>query len=270
MRNSKRLLALVLALCLALPAPAWATITNGGGAGIANSTSAGTTLVVTPDDSFAVGNYAILMIGFDNTGTTDADHNEIASITGTQTNTWTKLCEFTNGQTAADAGVTVSTYMSRITSPITSGVDTITVTFANTIARKVLLVRKFTVNGGSFLIKVGTCQTEAPDGTADPGSLAVTGLTSEEHLCFRATAQENDETTNQTVTSNYTIINDAQADGGADADSIRLDGELRIHTADNCTSDPTTTHTDTDGVSVLVALKELPGGGSSRLMGVGR
>ena len=88
----------------------------------------------------------------------------------------------------AAAGATTCIAWSKLTTTLTSGVGTITATFAS-IVPKAIVVKEFTVKAEGTLAVVGTPQDLARDG-ADPGSMAITGLTSTEHLFVRSTALE--------------------------------------------------------------------------------
>jgi hypothetical protein len=100
---------LILALILA-PSLSWAAITavSDVTANNCESITSGTTLVCTTNQTVEAGNQLLVYTAFNNTGTTDADHSEVSSVTDSAGNTYTKVCEFTNGQGAAAAGITVS------------------------------------------------------------------------------------------------------------------------------------------------------------------
>ena len=245
---------LVLALLL-IASPAWAAIAVIGDttANTCVDTASGTTLVCTTNATVEAGNVHIVVSASNNAGTTDADHSEITSVVDSASNTYSKLCEFTNGQGGAAAGATVSIWQSRLTAQLTSG-GTFTVNYANTITSRAANGYEFTV--GAALSQASTCQTAAADGTTDPGSLAFSGLTSVETLWFRGIAQEQDGGGFLTQTVGYGENLQVLADGGSTATSMQLRGELLISTDTAETSAPTLPFGG-DSVSVFVALREV-------------
>ena len=248
----KFLISIIIAL--AVHVDAFAAITYIGSIGTQTANTSGNTLVITTSATLEAGNIAIVSIAMDNVGTTDADHSEITSVVDSSSNTYAKLCEFTNGQGGAAAGATASLYMTKATVQLTSG-GTITVNFANSITSRVVRASEFTVSANYTLTQSSTCQTDDNDGN-DPSSLAFSGLSSVERLYFRAISEEGNSTTGITVTTDYTTIGaPVVADTGSNASSIGLRGEFKIATATGETSDPNTPGT-LDGASVFVALHE--------------
>jgi hypothetical protein len=234
-------------------------ITSAGNRGTGASTTSGTTLGVTHAAvSSTVGQVVILTIACDNAGTTDADHDEIQGIADTGGNTWSKLGEFTNGQGAANAGTTVSVWMSKITTQLDSG-NTITVTFKNTIEAKCGSAWAFDVGAGKILSVVQT-QTSATDGANGWGSSAISGLSSLSRLYFRGLSKEANSLTQITVTGGFTAITNTRSGSSGDEQCVR--GEWDIDTSTGSTSNPTLASA-TDAAGVFMALEEVdpPAGG---------
>lgn len=223
-----------------------------GTIGTGNSTATDTTLSLTTSAAAEAGNLVILCIGLDNHQTTDGQTSEISSVSDPNSNTWTKLGEFCNGQGAANDGATVSVWSSVITTTIASS-SVITITLANSKARKCVSGWEFSL-GASSVSVAGTLQTLAND-AADPGSMSISGLSSKEYLFLRATASETADTTAVTTTASYTLITKASASGaGTAADQMSVFGEFRILTGTGDTSDPA--YVSADHASVYMAIQE--------------
>ena len=233
----------------------WASV---GTLGAGNSISAGTTVAITTSATAEAGNFVLVTVALDNTGTTDSDFSEVSSITDSAGgNTWTKCAEYTNGQGSAAAGVTISAWRSILTNQIASG-GTITANLANSVTSKALSAWEFTLGAGSTVSIAGSVQTRADDAVSLPGSQTISGLTSGEYLFVRAIGSENLNTT-YTPTTNYTALTASAADTGTAATSANTKGEFRILTGTGDTSDPVSAGAGTpDRVSVYFALLETP------------
>jgi hypothetical protein len=236
-------------------------ITSAGNRGTGASTTSGTTLGVTHAAvSSTVGQVVLLTVAFDNTGTTDADHDEIQGIADTGLNTWTKLGEYTNGQGSAAAGTTVSVWMSKITTQLDSG-NTITVTFKNTIEAKCGSAWAFDV-GANKTLSVVSSNPNATDGSNGWGSVTINGLSSLERLWFRGLSKETNSLTSMTVTGGYTQITATRSGSGTAATEQIVRGEFIIATATEHTSNPTLA-VSADNAAIFMALEEAdpPAGG---------
>lgn len=228
-----------------------------GSFGTANSTSSGTTLVITTDAQLDAGNIGIVAIALDNTQTTDGNTSEVSGIVDSAGNTYTKLLEFCNGQGGAEAGATVSLWFTKAASTLASS-GTITITFANTITSKAASAWEFTVGGGKTLeIPVGGTATIADDNDP-PSNLVISGLASLERLYLRVTASERGSLS-WVAGTNFTAITQAIANTGTNITSMLVSGEFRINTSTGETSNPTAT-TRSDCASVMVALEEVDEG----------
>lgn len=226
--------------------------------GTGTSTSAGTTLTLTAgSNQTEPGFLVVLLIALDNTGTTDADFSEVSSVADSAGNTWIKRAEYTNGQGSAGAGATISAWTSVLTTQIPTG-GTITATLANSVTSKAMSGYVIKITNGNSASVSGSVQTLAND-AADPGSMAISGLTSAEYLFIRAVAAEDNAATH-TETASYTKFDVATANTGTSATSMNCKGEFRILTGTGDTSDPTMTAVDS--ASVFFAIGEVSDGGS--------
>lgn len=195
----------------------------------------------------------VVIVSIDNTQTTDGQTSEVTGVTDTQGNIYVKIGEFCNGQTAADAGATVSVWKSKLTTSLVNG-NTVTATLANSKTAKALCSFCYTVGAGNDLALVaGSLQTLANDG-ADPGSMTISGLPSKEYLFIRGIASEA-TSTNGTASTNFTRFTVVGGtSGGSAATNMSTWGEYRIVTGTGATSDPTVAATD--NASVFFALEE--------------
>jgi hypothetical protein len=215
-----------------------------------NETSETSTSVTPLGDVVEANNVLIISIAVDNTGTTDADNNEVSSVTDTKSNTYSKLGEFTQSSGAAADGVTTSLWQSRITTQLETS-DTITVNFANTVVAKAFQCWEFTA--GAPLTVAGSNQN-ATTGNGW-GSLSISGLAAgTEYLYFRACSKESADNVQMTATTNYSLISHRRS-GNSGTSSVGIWGEFRIVTATSETSNPTRS-VSTDNSSVMVALVE--------------
>lgn len=226
-------------------------IASVGSLGSVGDTSAGTSIALTTSATAEAGNLVIVAIGKDNSQTTDGQTSEVSSITDSAGgNTWTKLGEYCNGEGSAAAGAVVSLWASILANQIASS-GTITANFSHSPASSAISAWEFTIGAGST-ISVSSLQVLAND-FADPGSMAISGLSNVERLYFRATALERN-TGIWTVTASYTAISIGLANTGTSGTSMEVGGEFRILTGTGDTSDPTWAAADC--ASVYVAILE--------------
>lgn len=233
---------------------AWGVGTAGSSS--VNDSTAATSYSPWAGLSTGIGDLILLVVATDNVQTTDGVTNLHTSVVTTASEvTWTKLSEFTNGQTGAGLGATVSLWISS-PCPDTS-VGLTTVNFASSITKKAMCWIGVSLPSGSTWQKAGTDQTRADDGI-DPGSMTLGSLTSGEYLWVRGIAAETNADTAITASSGWTPFGggaNASTTGGAAAANMAVAAEYDIATATTLTSDPTWTAADC--ASVLVALKEL-------------
>lgn len=261
MSSSTRSVKLLLLLLL-LPLNGWGAwtfseICNNGQSKTANQAS----ISVTECTSNA-GEVIVVVIAVDNNQTTDGDEAAVSFSTETNGNTYSKACEFTNGQGGAQSGATVSVWYSLLTNATTSG-NTATFNLTNSASRDASSYRsmEFTIAASSTISVAGTCQTLAND-NADAGSQTISGLSSSEYLFFRGIASETDTGAISSTTASYTSNAGATCTaGGGEATNMCATMEYRILTGTGDTSDPTMADTTADRASVYVALLETAGGG---------
>lgn len=221
----------------------------------ASSTSSTTFTLTTATNTLAAGDFALLTVVSDNTQTTDGDSTNHTGVSG-GTGTWTKLGEYTNGNGAAEAGVTTSVWLFEATGSVATG-TVITITLSNARIDKCASFWKFTKAAGQSI-------RLDPDATTNPvnngtdaangfGSVAFTGLPSQARLYYRGLGKEANSTTAITVSTNFTAITLTRSRNNAAA--VLLRGEFRINTSTGETSNPTLAVTG-DTAGVFVALEE--------------
>jgi hypothetical protein len=227
---------------------AWASVASSNDSDF-NKASA-TTWTAQLQANHAVGDVIVLVLATDNVSTTDGNTTLHSGITDSQSNTWTKLHEFTNGQGSAAAGATVSAWVCKVTTALVQSIDVLAVTFSSAVVAKVYISNDFTVSAGST-ISVLSPQDLAND-ALDPGSMAISGLTSGEYLFLRGIASEGLATTG-TATTNYTPITPRGSSGGSATTNVSAWAEWRILTGTGDTSNPTVAAVDS--ASIFLALK---------------
>lgn len=226
------------------------------GTGVSSTSSA--TFTMNPSAAIAAGRVAILTVSTDNdaSATTTAASNRHTSVTdATGANTWVKLGEYTNGQGAAAAGVTVSVWLCNVEQQLNTTGTTITATLGTAVVDKVMSLYEFSVDSGSTLEPVaGAIAYQAVNAANGFGSSALSGLPSKQYLFYRGMGKEANTTTALTVTSGFVAITNNRSRNNTSAMTVY--GEWDIDTLTGVTSNPTLAVTG-DTASVFVALEEV-------------
>ncbi|MDP2131970.1 MAG: hypothetical protein Q8J79_14005 [Erythrobacter sp.] len=212
-------------------------ITTGGNAGTAGIGVSSTSLALTTTSLISAAQFAILGVSTDNSTTADGASNNHVSITG-GTGTWTKLGEYTNGNGAAAAGVTVSQWL--FVPSADNAIDTVfTVNFAAAVVDKTAGIWRFNYDNTKGLRQI----TEAApvlngvDAVAGFGSVAYSGLPATARLYVRAMGKEANTTTGITPTAGFTGMSNSRSRNNTLAVIQR--GEFKIATSTGETSNPT-------------------------------
>ena len=101
--------------------------------GSANNKTSSTSIGVSPSAVIQVNDLLLVRVASDNLATVDGESNDHTSVTDNKGNSYTKLREHTKASGGAAAGVTVSMFMSKITTQLEVA-DTVTVNFSAAIA----------------------------------------------------------------------------------------------------------------------------------------
>jgi hypothetical protein len=229
-------------------------IASGGSVGTGNSIVAnGSTLAVVTTQSCDVNDEVFLCYSADSDNNTDQDSSEVASISDTSGNTWSKQVERNNGGDGSITQIVGSVWKTRIVKGLSSG-STITINLTGSVHdARAATVWKFRTNVSSSLVLVES-KTPVESNAADAPSMAISGLANIEHLYFRFCA-EHLRAGVFTPTANFTAITQAVADTGGGGSSRQAKGEFRINTSTGETSDPSTEVAE--GVHFFLAYQEL-------------
>lgn len=186
------------------------------------------------------GDLIVIIIGVDNSSTSDGFENAVSGITDSSTggNTWTRADEWTNSRGAAQAGATCSIWFSVIVNSIASG-GTITAAFNNATSRDAA-----SIQGGKFSIGAGS--TVALDTTNTPTRQLFTGsfpadidYTSGngERLRLMCGALETNNASNPKITDSPDVFapfgQDVASTGGGSAANMGQLGQWAISTGTN-------------------------------------
>lgn len=220
-----------------------------------HSTSASSFTFNTATNALAQGDFGLLVVATDNIQTSTGDSTDHTSASGSNL-VATKLGEYTNGQSAAGAGATVSAWLLEATGVVAIG-TTITMNLSGAVVDKTASFWKFTKAAG-HAIRVSTAFTPNPIVSAINaangfGSSAFSGGASSSRLYFRALAKEANSTTALTVSSGFTTITAQRSRNNAAAMCVR--GEFRINTSTGETSNPTMAVVG-DTAGLFLALEE--------------
>lgn len=255
----RRLTSLIIFLLLAAPCwGAWGTgstnaasaQTKVAGASVTGSIEAGVTI--------EAGNVLIVAAATDNATTTDTLSTDL-SVSDTQSNAYTRACEYTNGNGSAEAGVTTAIFYSKLTTQLSNAAsDTITLSStSSTIHAKTFVAAEFTITAGTTVSVAGSCAT-MPDDGVDPSAVTISGLTSAEYLWVHNLGAEGPNSDAYTYDADYSAIGSDTiqgSSGGSQSSNAHTRGRYRIFTGTTDTVDHTSTTTDRDYAQVYVALK---------------
>lgn len=204
-------------------------------------------------DAWSVGQLHVAVLATDNQGATDGATSDHTSIT-CNSNTFTKIQEWTYSGGGAANGVTISIWYCVLTNGING--HTCTVALAGSApgnGAKGLRIMALNRNTGQTLSVDSTVTVTS--GTNNPvGSLSTSGLTSKEHLHFRAYGIETSSAIASTPSTNFTNLAAYGTSSGSSATNVSARAEYRINTSTGETSAPSAPAGD--GTAILVAFSE--------------
>jgi hypothetical protein len=209
----------------------------------------GTSWSDTTNASILVGDLLFARLSCDNLGAVDAETTTVTSIAvGGQA--FTKVKEYTNGQGAPSAGVTLSVWVLQNSAAVSAG-GAVQVEFSGSIPANTaaLNICAFTMDNTKMLAVTDSSQFNATDGVGDVGDLAVAGLPSAAYLGVRAVGWEGSNAA-ATITGGWT--NHPGTGGGGTSQG----GEFLIATATGFSSDGFTAGSAFDAVSILMVFEE--------------
>ena len=216
------------------------------------------TWTFTTTSDIAANKLVVAVLATDNVTTTDTNSTDHTSMS-VGSMTMTKAREFTNGNAAAAAGVTVSLWYGKNTtgSTIASGA-TVTVNLGGSApgsGAKACVARRFSMDS-TKIIAVASGADLANDG-ADTGDLQLSGLTNREYLFLHGIAFEGSSATALTPTGSWTGLVGNQTGAGAAATNVGARWQFRILTGTATgANNPTSGGGAVDHAATLVALWE--------------
>lgn len=226
--------------------------------GSGNNGVSGTIVTMASLTTVNVGDCIWVVLVADNLGTTDADHNEHTSVTDVVGNTYVKIKEFTNGNGTAGTGATVSLWMCNVTVQLVLTTGVITGTISSAVTEKSITAQACTKTAANTLAVVGTPGTDVGD-NADPASMTIGSLSSQEYMFFNGIAMEQANTVTYTVDADYTAF--TLVGGGIGAAGMCACGGLRVFTGTGDTYDAAT-NPDRDYVQIFAVIQEVAAGGA--------
>lgn len=266
-RKFTTIFVLILAVAvtfLMVPRLTFASFASRGSMGTGTSKVDGTTVAISSTAQTAnATDLVVVIIASDNVDTTDVETTHWSCVDSTGGNTYTRIGEYVNGEAAANAGVQVSLFYSRLATQLASGGSITCTTDSTTVAKQIRGWRFTTGN----TVSVQTSATPANADQASPPSMAISSLTEQQYLFFRAGAIESDNSVGTySTTSGFTSIPRSGTSGGGEQSNVSTYGEFIITTATGATSDPNFSGgTSRDNSNWFVALKEdaAAGGGAT-------
>ncbi len=245
--------ALLLALLSAQPVRAsWTPVT---GRGTATEKTSDTSISVSPTATLATGTIQLVVCNTDDDGNGSGDTNA-HSLSDSSGNTWTKIKEESGSVAGAGTDVTVSLWMTKITSSISTG-GSITCTTANAVTAKAIGIYEFTVASGKTFSVVGTTANTFTAATTD--ALTLSGLTSAEYLWVGSWGIEGPSGDSYTEDTDYILRLSPGTSGGSAVSNVTALVSTRVFTGTSDTFDGTL-GTARDGAKILAAIQEVDEG----------
>ena len=232
---------------------------NGSGNSNSNKSAAGFYTGFTSETQPS-GVLVLAIFGIDNIGSgTDGDKGDITAVTDDWGHTFSKAIEFSNVQTGAASGATVSIWYCLITQAYLASTG-ITASFngGTNVTAKTFLYHAFTVAPGNTIQVAGTT-TLAGDGI-DPANITLSGVASQEYLWIWACALEA-PFTGATIPAGWTSLvelntfNTGTTGAGA-ASNMELLCGYQIATATSKSAN-VASGTTGDHAQVMVAFREI-------------
>lgn len=236
-----------------------------------SDTIGGTTWASIPiQTSASVGEIIVLVLATDpGSGTFSAHHS---TVTDSKGNTWVKRQEkiFNNTDSGGDGSsntVNNSIWTCYVATALASGSDTLTATFSLSVVVASVTSHRFSV-GGNLTISVASSTTsgEAGDGTPPPagdiflppGSLTLSGLTSNPYLFIRASGSATwagSDPPGYTASTNYTVFRRNGTGVNSAGTKVISYAEYRAFTGTGDSTDPTTAETYGVFANIFIALQ---------------
>jgi hypothetical protein len=206
-------------------------------------------------------NYVIALIASDNLGSgSDGNKGDVSAVSDNAGNTFSKLAEFSNVQSGAGTGATISIWAAHVDFSISSTTVT-TMNFSGSVTAKVLLIRSINITGYSTgtRLRAANFTTSAVDGS-NVGSMTLSGLPNKQYYFLRANALEQASSPgNYVADAGWTLMTptfvQSGTSGGGAASNMSLYAEFIVSNATGVTSSPSLGVT-ADNAGILLALEE--------------
>jgi len=229
------------------------TIVNGN-RGTATEKTSDQTLALTPSGTLAAGNYGLLAVVIDNTGTAEGETNDV-SATDTQGHLWVKLREQTEANTAALTGVTCALLLAELTNGL-AVTDTVNIALAAASTAKGAGLAELSVDVGNMLVLSGANGSNEVAATAY--SVALSGLDNVAGLYVGMSAAEDELDTAVTLDGSYSALafgSVGSGVAGGNQSNVRARVGTLANTSTGDTFDQTGLTVD-DRATVLVRVEE--------------
>lgn len=192
-------------------------------------------------------------------GSGGGNTNYHTGITDTQSNTWTKLKEFTTSFFAGTEEQTVSLWYCKVAASLTAGSDTLSASLAMSIAKKSIESHQFTMSPDATVSLAAS--TTGGDDDAFPDALALSSV-SNPAIYIRGMAvhqSPGDSPASYTPSAGYTAFttdhtNSTNTSSEATYRNTAARGEFLITSAASSTTQPVTSSALADTASVFCAI----------------
>lgn len=221
--------------------------TRNGLRGSVAAAAAGTTVGFTVGTAnITVGEIAFFAVTTSNLSTTTGVTNDHLSVTDTSVggpNTWIKLGEYTYSPTAAaNDGLTVSLWMTKVAFQLTSGSRSVTATLSGSVENRCAGLAAFSASSGNTPALAAAVQFVTGSSTSPSATLS--GLVSAEYLFYAVLGTEGPDGDTFTNDADYTADNKTGTTDSAGALENSLRVADRIFTGTGDTFAPTITSRD--------------------------
>lgn len=218
-----------------------------GNRGTNTNKTTGTTVGVSPSQSISSGQLVVVTFVGDNMGTTQGATTAV-TCADDQSNTYTRLFEYTQTGGSSSDGATVAVFYSILDTGIGTG-DTVTCTHSNVVSRSIGLV-EYSLSGTG----VSVAGTNAAYGTGTGPSVTLGSLSSAAYLWIGAVGREGYGDSSYTQDSDYSDHTAHGTTGGGPASNTQHVGGYRTYTGTSDTYAPTVV--TGDYVVALAAIEE--------------
>lgn len=230
-----------------------------GSLGSANSKTAGTSVTALATAIGNVGNLAVALAAWDNTGL-DVEQTNNLTFTDESGNTWTKAMELTGSAGVVEDGATAALWLSVLGTQIDVGDDLICTSDTARVA-KAISAWEFDILETAVAVQ----QIASGADSGQPAALTLSGLPSREYLLIHVLAMERPTSVTLTQDPNFTNLTFDGTTGGASTSNMVLFGGYRIATGTTFSVDVATS-IGGDHAQMLVALYETSSGDLSALV----